>query len=132
MDDSLVTASSVPSSNADVSPAFEIKVAQVVGYCEYWHQMGEGRSAIKSVAQDEETNENVLSLLSFAASETSLELPFSRNFRTMSGTGSSGRRRMQRPSTSMQGVLWKRRDVFRNRWRPRWFVLHPEQGILTY
>jgi hypothetical protein len=32
----------------------------------------------------------------------------------------------------MQGVLWKRRDVFRNRWRPRWFILQPEQHILTY
>jgi hypothetical protein len=31
-----------------------------------------------------------------------------------------------------QGVLWKRRDVFKNRWRPRWFVLHPGQGVLTY
>ena len=31
-----------------------------------------------------------------------------------------------------QGVLWKRRDVFKNRWRPRWFVLHPSQGVLTY
>ena len=31
-----------------------------------------------------------------------------------------------------QGVLWKRRDIFKNRWRPRWFVLHPGQGILTY
>mmetsp|Transcript_11189 Transcript_11189/g.21316 ORF Transcript_11189/g.21316 Transcript_11189/m.21316 type:complete len:800 (+) Transcript_11189:91-2490(+) len=31
-----------------------------------------------------------------------------------------------------QGVLWKRRDVFKMRWRPRWFVLHPEQGVLTY
>jgi len=31
-----------------------------------------------------------------------------------------------------QGVLWKRRDVFRNRWRPRFFVLQPQQGILTY
>jgi hypothetical protein len=30
------------------------------------------------------------------------------------------------------GVLWKRRDVFKNRWRPRWFVLNPGQGILTY
>ena len=29
-----------------------------------------------------------------------------------------------------QGVLWKRRDVFQNRWRPRWFVLQP--GVLTY
>eukprot|EP00537_Pseudo-nitzschia_pungens_P011738 CAMPEP_0172391652 /NCGR_PEP_ID=MMETSP1061-20121228/8007_1 /TAXON_ID=37318 /ORGANISM="Pseudo-nitzschia pungens, Strain cf. pungens" /LENGTH=82 /DNA_ID=CAMNT_0013122325 /DNA_START=88 /DNA_END=333 /DNA_ORIENTATION=+ len=32
----------------------------------------------------------------------------------------------------MQGVLWKRRDVFKNRWRPRWFVLHPRQRMLTY
>ena len=31
-----------------------------------------------------------------------------------------------------QGVLWKRRDVFKNRWRPRWFVLHSSQGVLTY
>jgi hypothetical protein len=31
-----------------------------------------------------------------------------------------------------QGVLWKRRDVFKNRWRPRWFVLSPGQGVLTY
>lgn len=30
------------------------------------------------------------------------------------------------------GVLWKRRDVFKNRWRPRWFALNPGQGILTY
>lgn len=30
------------------------------------------------------------------------------------------------------GVLWKRRDVFKNRWRPRWFVLSPQQGTLTY
>jgi PH domain/START domain len=37
-----------------------------------------------------------------------------------------------RNAMRMQGVLWKRRDVFRNRWRPRWFVLHPEQHILTY
>ena len=32
----------------------------------------------------------------------------------------------------MQGVLWKRRDVFKNSWRPRWFVLHPDQRVLTY
>jgi len=32
----------------------------------------------------------------------------------------------------IQGVLWKRRDVFKNRWRPRWFVLHPDQRVLTY
>ncbi|GKY98253.1 hypothetical protein MPSEU_000783000 [Mayamaea pseudoterrestris] len=33
---------------------------------------------------------------------------------------------------SQQGVLWKRRDVFKNRWRPRWFILQPDQGLLTY
>ena len=37
-----------------------------------------------------------------------------------------------RPQQQYQGVLWKRRDVFKNRWRPRWFVLQPGQGILTY
>lgn len=31
-----------------------------------------------------------------------------------------------------QGVLWKRRDVFRTKWRPRWFVLQPEEAVLTY
>ncbi|CAB9508003.1 expressed unknown protein [Seminavis robusta] len=31
-----------------------------------------------------------------------------------------------------QGVLWKRRDVFKNKWRPRWFVLQPEEAVLTY
>ena len=36
------------------------------------------------------------------------------------------------PPTILQGVLWKRRDIFTNRWRPRWFVLHPPQGLLTY
>ena len=30
------------------------------------------------------------------------------------------------------GVLWKRRDIFKNRWRPRWFSLNPGQGVLTY
>lgn len=37
-----------------------------------------------------------------------------------------------RSMLNMQGVLWKRRDIFRNRWRPRWFVLHPDQRVLTY
>mmetsp|Transcript_36181 Transcript_36181/g.87532 ORF Transcript_36181/g.87532 Transcript_36181/m.87532 type:complete len:953 (+) Transcript_36181:89-2947(+) len=42
------------------------------------------------------------------------------------------------PPTSMsnrqrkQGVLWKRRDLFKYHWRPRWFVLHNEQHLLTY
>lgn len=31
-----------------------------------------------------------------------------------------------------QGVLWKRRDVFKNKWRPRWFVLQPQEAVLTY
>eukprot|EP00980_Cylindrotheca_fusiformis_P004899 scaffold1041_cov121-Cylindrotheca_fusiformis.AAC.4 len=35
-------------------------------------------------------------------------------------------------SQRMQGVLWKRRDLFKNHWRPRWFVLHHQQHLLTY
>jgi hypothetical protein len=31
-----------------------------------------------------------------------------------------------------QGVLWKRRDVFKNKWRPRWFILQEEEAVLTY
>lgn len=31
-----------------------------------------------------------------------------------------------------QGVLYKRRDIFTRQWRPRWFVLQPQIGILTY
>ena len=38
----------------------------------------------------------------------------------------------QQQLTRQTGVLWKRRDVFKNRWRPRWFSLNPNQGVLTY
>lgn len=38
----------------------------------------------------------------------------------------------QPPPQPHQGVLWKRRDVFKNRWRPRWFCLQANQGVLTY
>lgn len=31
-----------------------------------------------------------------------------------------------------QGVLWKRRDVFKQAWRPRWFVIQPQEKTLTY
>jgi len=31
-----------------------------------------------------------------------------------------------------QGVLWKRRDVFKRRWNPHWFVLEPSKGVMTY
>jgi hypothetical protein len=31
-----------------------------------------------------------------------------------------------------QGELWKRRDVFKQSWRPRWFVIQPEEKLLTY
>mmetsp|Transcript_10585 Transcript_10585/g.24735 ORF Transcript_10585/g.24735 Transcript_10585/m.24735 type:complete len:560 (-) Transcript_10585:86-1765(-) len=43
------------------------------------------------------------------------------------GSGSANGR-----SVHMQGILWKRRDFFRNRWRPRWFVLHSDQRLLAY
>jgi hypothetical protein len=35
-------------------------------------------------------------------------------------------------SRGMSGLLWKRRDVFVRQWRPRWFMLYPEQGTLSY
>jgi len=38
----------------------------------------------------------------------------------------------QDPSYEFTGVLWKRRDVFKLRWRPRFFVLRPRQGVLQY
>eukprot|EP00566_Odontella_aurita_P021638 CAMPEP_0113583310 /NCGR_PEP_ID=MMETSP0015_2-20120614/32438_1 /TAXON_ID=2838 /ORGANISM="Odontella" /LENGTH=216 /DNA_ID=CAMNT_0000488157 /DNA_START=98 /DNA_END=745 /DNA_ORIENTATION=+ /assembly_acc=CAM_ASM_000160 len=41
----------------------------------------------------------------------------------------SGRRA---ESSTHQGVLYKRRDVFKKRYRPRLFVLDGEKGILTY
>jgi len=31
-----------------------------------------------------------------------------------------------------QGILYKRRDVFKRRWNPRWFVLEASEGVLTY
>ena len=40
--------------------------------------------------------------------------------------------RQQQQPRHHQGVLWKRRDVFKNKWRPRWFVLQPEEAVLTY
>jgi hypothetical protein len=42
------------------------------------------------------------------------------------------RRSLDLTMERQQGVVWKRRDVFKNRWRPRWFVLQPGQGVLTY
>ena len=76
-------------------------------------------------------NNDVLAHLSFetgtdaaaaaaAAAESSLSLSWSRP------------QPQRSPPSVQQGVLWKRRDVFKNRWRPRWFVLHLETHILTY
>lgn len=65
---------------------------------------------------DYSNNTSVLEFLSFEAG-------------TMTSTSSS---RHQQQPMHMQGVLWKRRDIFKNKWRPRWFVLHPEQRVLTY
>jgi len=64
----------------------------------------------------QQTDTSVLEFLSFEA----------RDQQEMTMTPSSLR------PMHMQGVLWKRRDVFKNRWRPRWFVLHPDQRVLTY
>lgn len=37
-----------------------------------------------------------------------------------------------RHSHQHHGVIWKRRDVFKNRWRPRWFVWNEHEGVLYY
>lgn len=74
--------------------------------------------------RDDQTNASILSYLSFAVPNES--------HRDFFQPMSARRRHHQGAPSTMQGVLWKRRDVFRNRWRPRWFVLHPQQGILTY
>jgi hypothetical protein len=58
-------------------------------------------------------------------------LSFEAGTMTSNNTSSSSRQHQQQPM-HMQGVLWKRRDIFKNKWRPRWFVLHPEQRVLTY
>lgn len=34
--------------------------------------------------------------------------------------------------SSIQGILFKRRDVFRQIWRPRWFILSPQDAVMTY
>jgi hypothetical protein len=38
----------------------------------------------------------------------------------------------ERDEEKKEGLLWKRRDVFKNKWRPRWFVLQKEEAVLTY
>jgi hypothetical protein len=70
---------------------------------------------------DIEEHSNFVAELSFEAGHERL---FTMNPETTSTPNHHLRRQ--------QGVLWKRRDVFKNRWRPRWFVLHPGQGVLTY
>ncbi len=81
--------------------------------------------------QETESTRSVLEFLSFEADQSTqgLAMPSTpqRNG-TSSGSKPTGvDRHLQK-----QGILWKRRDVFRNRWRPRWFVLHSDQRILTY
>lgn len=73
--------------------------------------------------QETESTRSVLEYLSFEADqEITMPSTPQRN-----GSASESVRPMH-----MQGILWKRRDVFRNRWRPRWFVLHSDQRLLTY
>lgn len=43
-----------------------------------------------------------------------------------------GNRFYEQANQRQQGVLWKRRDVFKNKWRPRWFDLQPQEAVLTY
>ena len=35
-------------------------------------------------------------------------------------------------SSTIQGILYKRRDVFQKQWPPRYFVLSPSTGLLSY
>lgn len=79
--------------------------------------MSSGLTTVASPSSHISNNTTVLDFLSFQAETCDI----------MSTSSSLHQRPIR-----MQGVLWKRRDVFRNRWRPRWFVLHPEQHILTY
>ncbi|VEU38498.1 unnamed protein product [Pseudo-nitzschia multistriata] len=84
----------------------------------------------------------VLEYLSFEADATATEEPRmmmtpTRPPRNSSSNGSNLRSGndygdSNGSALSMQGFLWKRRDIFKNRWRPRWFVLHPDQRVLTY
>lgn len=81
--------------------------------------------------QVKESGPSVLEYLSFEAEQTSQEMTTPRTAHrngSSSSTGLNG----SRSKMHMQGILWKRRDVFRNRWRQRWFVLHSDQRVLTY
>ena len=71
---------------------------------------------------DYSNNTSILEFLSFEAGTMT----------SNNNTSSSSSRQHQQQPMHMQGVLWKRRDIFKNKWRPRWFVLHPEQRVLTY
>jgi len=73
--------------------------------------------------QETESTRSVLEYLSFEADQE-MTMPSTPR---RNGSASESARPMH-----MQGILWKRRDVFRNRWRPRWFVLHADQRLLTY
>jgi hypothetical protein len=81
--------------------------------------------------QQNEPGPSVLEYLSFEADQTTqdMTMPTTPNrYGSSSTSGPNGTGK----SMHMQGLLWKRRDVFKNRWRPRWFVLHPDQRVLTY
>jgi hypothetical protein len=80
-----------------------------------------------------EPGPSVLEYLSFQADQTlTQETTMSTTPHRYGGSSSSNGPNGSNRSMHMQGILWKRRDVFRNRWRPRWFVLHSDQRVLTY
>ena len=88
--------------------------------------------SLGDIMQEQQAVPSVLEYLSFEAEQDKQEqattMPTTPNQPRTSSNESSGIRR----PTHMQGILWKRRDVFRNRWRPRWFVLHSDQRVMTY
>ncbi len=78
-----------------------------------------------------ESSRTVLDYLSFEADQTIQEMTIPSTPIRHGSSSDNGSNGESRPM-HMQGILWKRRDVFRNRWRPRWFVLHSDQRLLTY
>lgn len=82
--------------------------------------------------QRNESGPSVLEYLSFNADRTTQEMTIPTTPRRRYGSPSSSGPNESSRSMHMQGILWKRRDVFRNHWRPRWFVLHSDQCVLTY
>jgi len=82
--------------------------------------------------QQNDPDTSVLEYLSFEADQRPQETRIPMTPDRLERLSSSSRPNEGSRSKHIQGILWKRRDVFKNTWRPRWFVLHPNQRVLTY